>query len=54
MALATATAKATAITTAMTIATATAMAAASLCRPNIWSAVFYFIYSYVNVYLTCI
>ncbi len=25
-----------------------------LCRPNIWSAKFYFIYSYVNVYLTCI
>jgi hypothetical protein len=26
----------------------------SLCRPNIWSAKFHFIYSYVNVYLTCI
>ncbi len=26
----------------------------TLCRPNIWSAEFYFIYSYVNVYLTCI
>ncbi len=25
-----------------------------LCRPNIWSAEFYFIYSYVNVYPTCI
>ena len=24
-----------------------------LCRPNFWSAEFYFIYSYVNVYLTC-
>ncbi len=25
----------------------------NLCRPNIWSAKFYVIYSYVNVYLIC-